>query len=279
MSYLKGVDVSQWQGNINFDQAAPNLDFVLIKMSGGDAGLYFDPKAAQNYEGFKPKNVVVGGYHFAGGTDPIGEAEKFNSAMSPWAEGDVPMLDWEVPHSNPPAWCDQFIDHLASKGIAGGILYMNLATLNAYDWSSPLSKWGLCLADWAVSPDANAPTNHVYVMQQYSDSGTIPGIPTKVDLDAFFGSKEQLTAYGYKAPQPTPAPAPPPAPSPEPVPPAPATPPVAPVPEAPAPPAVPDPPEVKPPVQTPPVVVGPKKLTLFQRIVAFLKLIFIGKDK
>lgn len=197
MSYTQAKDISKWQGN--WQDTGEQI--VMIKMSGGDNGLYMDSKASENYQGAVAAGRAVAGYHFGGG-DQSAEAEAsfFLRAMSPVAENDVFSLDVEASLAEKPdvvQWCDDFIDYLATQNIHGGLLYMNLATLSAHDWSGPLSKWGLWLADWAVSPNANIPTHYTYVMQQYSDG-------PNYDHDAWFGTVDQFKAYGYHAPQPAP---------------------------------------------------------------------------
>lgn len=189
MSYLTGKDISQYQGAWQ----DTGEEFVMIKMSGGDAGLYMDSGATQNYSGAVAAGKVIGGYHFAGGGDPVAEADYFVRAMTPVAEDDVYALDWEIQHSDPVGWCNSFVNEVHTKIGVWPLLYINLSTLNSYDWSPVLANCGLWLADWAVSPDDNAPTNGItYVMQQYADG---PGY----DRDAFFGTREELQAYGYHA--------------------------------------------------------------------------------
>ena len=199
MSYTAAKDISRYQGAFT-DTGEP---IVMIKMSGGDDGLYMDSEASANYQAAVAAGKAVGGYHFGGGvTTAEAEANFFFKAMSPVAENDVFCLDVEAALAARPdvaQWSDDFINYLAGRGVVGGLLYMNLATLNAHDWSAPLAKWGLWLADWAVSPDANVPTNYTYVMQQYSDG-------PNYDHDAFFGSVDQFKAYGFHAAQPVPAP-------------------------------------------------------------------------
>lgn len=209
MSYVAAKDISQWNGNWQ-DTGEP---IVLIKMSGGDDGLYMDSHAASNYAAAVAAGKAVGGYHFGGGVlSAEAEAAYFLKAMSPLAENDVFSLDIEAHLATRPdvvQWADDFIDYMAGMSVHGGLLYMNLSTLLAHDWSGPLSKWGLWLADWAVSPDATIPTHYTYVMQQYNDG-------PNYDHDAWFGTVEQFRAYGYHAketpseptPQPTPEPTP-----------------------------------------------------------------------
>lgn len=202
---IYGKDVSQWN---NYTPGSE--DFVMIKMSGGDAGLYFDSKATVNYNNAVNAGKVVGGYHFAGGGDPVAEADYFVRAMSPVAENDVFALDWEIQHADPVGWCLSFVNEVHAKVGVWPLLYINISTCNTYDWSPVLQNCGLWLAAPSIAYDANAPISHVYVMQQ----GPIVG---GIDQDVFFGDRAQLQAYGYHAPQP-------PAPTPQPTPPAPAPP-------------------------------------------------------
>lgn len=188
------VDISRYQGAWH-DYPA---DIVIIKMSGGDDGLYMDSAASSNYAGAQAAGKHIGGYHFIGWTmGAAQEAAWFWRAMSPVAENDVFALDVEngqvaVP-ANAPEYVMEMISYLETQGVTGGLLYMNLSTLNAHDWSGPLSKWGLWLADWNNDPNATIPTRYPYVMQQYSDG---PGY----DHDEYFGpSLASFDAYGWHA--------------------------------------------------------------------------------
>ncbi len=197
MSWLPAIDVSQYQGAINWSSISEPI--VIIKMSGGDNGLYDDGRAAANYSGAVAAGKAVGGYHFAGGTDPIAEADFFVRAMSPLAENDVLALDWEIQHADPVGWCRSFINHVHDRTGVWCLIYMNLSTLDAYDWSPVLQDSGLWLADWAVAPDANVPTNHAYIMQQYNDGPWC-------DHDAVFMTVGQFKEYGYHSQLVPPAP-------------------------------------------------------------------------
>lgn len=200
MSYLQAIDVSQWQGAI--DWVKVNVPIVIIKMSGGDAGLYMDSKAAYNYDNAVKAGKAVAGYHFGGGTDPIAEADYFLRAMSPLAENDVMILDCEAAlagRSDVVSWCNTFLTHIHDKTAVWPLIYMSLSVLNAHDWTSVLANCGLWIADWQNNPDATI-SNHTYVMHQYSDAGTVPGIAGRVDLDAWFGTLEQFKKYGYHKP-------------------------------------------------------------------------------
>lgn len=185
---LNGKDISQWQGN----WTPGSEDFVMIKMGGGDAGIYMDSKASLNYGNAVNAGKVVGGYWFAGGGDPIAEADYFVRCMSPVAENDVYALDWEIQHADPVGWCNTFVSEVHAKTGVWCLIYLNISTTNAYDWSPVLANCGLWLAAPSFSFDQNAPVSVTYVMQQGA-------IVSGIDSDAFFGDRAQLQAYGYHA--------------------------------------------------------------------------------
>lgn len=222
MSHLTFNDVSQWQGNINW--AAYPYDIAILKMSGGDAGLYTDSKANANYYGAKAAGKAVGGYHFAGGGNAQNEADFFIAAMSPLEQNDVLVLDWEIQHPDPVGWCTAFVNRVHDRTGVWPLIYFNGSTWNAHDWSPVTRNCGVWVAWYGQDPEGNLPVGgKIYVAHQYTSSGSVPGIAGRVDMDAWFGSLDQWKKYGYHKPvapppAPAPAPTPPPAPAPEPVP-------------------------------------------------------------
>lgn len=256
MSHINAVDVSQWNGSINWGAVkASGVEIAIIKMGGGDAGLYTDSKANQNYYNAKAAGLALGGYHFAGGGNAINEADFFVSCMSPIEENDVFVLDWEIQHADPVSWCEQFIQRVHDRTGVWPLMYMNGSTRNAYNWTrGVLANCGFWIAWYGQNPEGTLPVHGSYVMHQYTSDGSVPGIAGRVDLDAWFGSKDQFNKYGYHSSAPTsPAPTPaPPAPDPVPVPQP--TPPPEPVPDPSPPSPTPDPTPIPPtPTPEPPI--------------------------
>lgn len=246
MAYTKALDISRWQGVIDWNAVkSSGYEIAVIKISGGDDGLYYDQRASANYYGAQAAGLSLAGYHFAGGTNPTQEAEYFVKGMRPFAENDVFVLDWEVQHTDPVGWCNTFVNHVHDLTGCWPLIYMNASTANSYDWTPVFQNCGLWVAAWNNDPDGAAVTPHTYVMHQYTSDGSVAGIAGRVDLDAWYGTIDQFKQYGYHAPvappappaQPHPAPTPPapepaPAPVPEPTPtPAPQPAPVPPVPQ------------------------------------------------
>ena len=64
-----GIDVSRWQGKIDYEKVkSEGVEFVFIKL-GGQLGIgkeyYLDPKFKENYEGFKNVGIPIGLYFYS----------------------------------------------------------------------------------------------------------------------------------------------------------------------------------------------------------------------
>jgi GH25 family lysozyme M1 (1,4-beta-N-acetylmuramidase) len=208
MSYTPGLDVSRWQGNINFGAVVgAGYQVAVVKISGGDAGLYYDGKASANYYGFKAAGIPgIGGYHFAGGGDPIAEADFFIAGMRPWVENDVWVLDWEIQHPDPVGWCGAFLQRCHDVAGVWPLLYMNGSTRNAYNWDSngAVANCGKWIAWYGRDPEGTLPVAGVYIMHQYTSSGSVPGIAGNVDLDAVYMDIGHWDMYGWHPAAPAP---------------------------------------------------------------------------
>lgn len=257
MAHVNAIDVSQYQGHPDWNAVKnAGYDIAIIKMGGGDNGLYTDSSANYNYYSAKAAGILLGGYWFAGGGDPTNEADFFVAAMSPLEENDVLVLDWEIQHPDPVGWCTTFVNRVHDRTGVWPLFYANGSTINTYDWSSVRNNCGTWVAWYGQDPEGNLPISGNYVMHQYTSSGSVPGIAGRVDMDAWFGSLDQFKKYGWHAtatPAPIPTPAPPaPEPQSEPTP----IPPPVPVPDptpepTPTPDPIPTPDPVPQPVPTP----------------------------
>ena len=82
---LHGIDVSHWQGNIDYEAVknSGKVDFVIIKAGGSDGGFYEDSKFREYLDGFSNVGIpVLGAYYFVGSgcvstEDGIADADRF----------------------------------------------------------------------------------------------------------------------------------------------------------------------------------------------------------
>lgn len=194
---LLGIDVSNHQGAVDLAAVrGSGRRFVVVKATEGTG--WTDPRCAPTRSGAHAAGLVVGLYHFARAGDPAAEAAAFAGAVGPLHPGEFAVLDWEVRARDPVGWCTAW---LAATRAALGVrplLYLNRSALARSDWTPAVAAGtGLWLAAWDGRPDAvPAGPWPALAMKQYSDAGTVPGIAGPVDLDAFYGTEEDLRALG-----------------------------------------------------------------------------------
>lgn len=191
-------DISYAQGIYNMD-ANPD-PMVMMKMSGaytGSKGLYYDSQAAANYNNAIRLGKIPFMYHFAGGGDPVAEADWFVKACSPLAAGDGLALDWEIEHADPIGWCLAFVNEIFNRTGVWPWVYVDRDRLGRYDWTPVLNKCGLWVPAPDESFDADLNLKYTVIAQQGP-------IVNGVDTDAFFGDLDQLRKYTYQPPPPAP---------------------------------------------------------------------------
>lgn len=194
-----GIDVSHHNGIIDWKTAAtknsPKVDFVYIKCSEGANGK--DNMFLKNVKGCKDNNLKWGPYHFATWNlkpverDAAQEAQFFLSQIQISGKPDMPaILDIEsnvaIPYTKAEmvAYIKTFTDIFKAAGYPIGI-YGSPGFLNSYLPSNhPFIDLPLWIADYtgAINP---VPGWKKVWMHQYTESGTINGVPTpgKTDLN------------------------------------------------------------------------------------------------
>lgn len=91
---INGMDVSAWQGNINWTKAAKNgVRFAYIKVS---QRLYADKLFHQNWSSARAAGVLRGGYHYlVWDRDPLEQAATFCALLKDDPGELPPMADFE----------------------------------------------------------------------------------------------------------------------------------------------------------------------------------------
>ncbi len=197
---LEGIDISQWQGTVNFATVASSgIQFIICKATEGMT--FTDPKFTTNWPAIKANNMVRGAYHYGRpNTDPIAQARHFYRTVKP-SSGDLPcVLDIEATDGQTPAqvryWIQRFCQELRQRMgkppmiYCGYYFWRDNAGNSPYNYNCPL--W---MPRWGVSnpfPLPSAWTN--WTMWQYTATGSVPGITGNVDLDQFNGPMSALNA-------------------------------------------------------------------------------------
>jgi len=191
MSFVPGIDVSHFQGVIDWDRVkAAGIQFAFIKATDGISGK--DPNLAVNMSGAAKAGIPFGLYHFYRPTEDAGA----QAANFLWIDHTLaqlpPVLDLEMDPlkvSDAETWLEAVEDSM----YVVPIVYGSPAFLSAHfeDWSG-VKTYPLWVAEYTDRP---APVSGPWAnwdFWQYSNSGTVNGISGPVDLNWFNGSLDDL---------------------------------------------------------------------------------------
>jgi lysozyme len=196
MPVILGCDVSHWQGSPDFSAVrASGREFVVLKATEGTD--VADAQLAANRSRAHAAGLVVGLYHYARAGDPGAEADWFARTAGELSDGEFVCLDWEVP-GDPVGWCGSWLAAVEQRLGVRSFVYLNRSLRDGHDWT-PVIHGGHPL--WLARYDGSThPVGSgrwpALAMKQYSRSGRLPGVAGAVDLDVFYGTTDQLRAYG-----------------------------------------------------------------------------------
>ncbi|MFS8131113.1 MAG: glycoside hydrolase family 25 protein [Candidatus Dojkabacteria bacterium] len=197
----KGVDISEFQDDVDFDSLKAQVDFVFIRSSFGVG--YTDNKFERNKTEARRVGLARGFYHYAYPQYnlPEEEASYFLSVLNDLQKDELMVLDFEESwNGNKVDWCFRFLKLIQNTLGFKPVLYINLNTANSENWTTVVNgDFGLWIALWD-NDSATAPTTSwpVVALKQYSSTGSIQGVNGSVDLDVFFGDLTLFKKYGYQ---------------------------------------------------------------------------------
>lgn len=186
----EGIDVSGWQGNINYAQVK-NSGIEIVYMKASEGSNFVDPYFNQNYANAKANGLKVGFYHYLTARsveDAIREARFFVSTIS----GKIPdcrlAMDFESFGNLNVTQINEigltFIRTVESLSKKEVVIYSDTSNARSI-FGGELTNYPLWVAQYEVenpTPNGNWST---WVGWQYTDVGEIPGINGYVDRDKF----------------------------------------------------------------------------------------------
>ena len=186
---IKGIDISHWNGDINFDQVkAAGVEFVIIKAGGSDKGFYIDSKFRDNYDRAIAAGLSVGAYYFAGkkfrGIEAgVSDAERFIKILD-GLKFDYPVfIDIEAQENRYKEEITDaviaFCEEMESKGYFVGIYASDISGYKDKLNHDRIKSYAHWVARYGKEPEICKD----HGLWQYSSKGRIPGIIGSVDLD------------------------------------------------------------------------------------------------
>lgn len=206
---MKGIDVSKYQGNINWAKVkAAGIEFVIIRAGYGKSTV--DSKFVRNIEGAIAQGLHVGVYWFIYGIselDMFRNAKKFHETIAPYKD----KIDMKV-------WCDfeydtdryankqgktftkaertalveYFCKYMSDYGYDVGV-YANPDYLK--NKFNDLSEYPLWLAYYSSSKGSYNP-----FMWQHTSKGAVAGISGDVDMNICYEEIDDISVNPYSVP-------------------------------------------------------------------------------
>jgi GH25 family lysozyme M1 (1,4-beta-N-acetylmuramidase) len=199
-AHLSGIDVSSYQGNINWSAVrSSGITFAVTKATEGTG--YLDRFLNANIAGMKRVGIVPCAYHFAHpGIDATAQANYFTNAVRNANGGNFHgllqlMLDLEVTDGRTPAqvwaWTQTFVARVQAVTGRPCIIYTGF-----YFWRDSVGNPNnnlncpLWLAAWVPESQTASLTPQAWrsvgwAFWQYTSTGRVSGIVGNVDRDFF----------------------------------------------------------------------------------------------
>lgn len=196
---IPGIDVSYYQGDIDWEQVAEaGIEFVIVRLGyrgyGQEGKLVEDKKAFQNIEGALKAGLDVGVYFFSQAITVEEALEEADFVLERIEKYDITMpvvYDWEyISEEARTANMDRrtLTDcYLAFCGKIAEAGYTPMPYFNTYQ-----SRDLMILSEledypfWLALYSSRMTFPYRIEMWQYTDSGRVPGIQGNVDINMFF---------------------------------------------------------------------------------------------
>lgn len=192
---LNFLDTSNLQGGYN--PALTGTDAVIVKATQGNWFVdgYCDSVVQQAIAAGMP----WGFYHFADDADAIIEADFFVANCRNYFGKGIPVLDWEGDQSV--TWVNAFVVCVHEQTGVWPWIYANPWRFDQGGVNPNCARWVAGYPDvasptWSQARGWDCPVADGNVVAwQFCSDGRVNGISGNVDLDLFYGNKEQWLAY------------------------------------------------------------------------------------
>lgn len=194
---ILGIDVSQYQGKINFSGLQlqiqnRRIEFIMIRATMGDA---VDKEFKRNWVGTRTLPVLRGAYHYyRPNENSTKQAQNFIKTAKLQSGDLIPILDIEK-HSTIQSrdklreglknWLRIVEEHYGVKPMiyTGDHFFWEVLHDHGFD------EYPIWVANYNAVLE---PETEDWVIWQFSEKGSLPGIGEKIDLNVLRGGKEAL---------------------------------------------------------------------------------------
>ncbi len=185
-----GIDVSKWQGNINWAEASTAVSFAIIRCGfrGTSGNLAVDNYFERNIKNAKANGVKVGVYFYSRAVNEVQAVEEASLAVNLVKNYGVSLpiyIDMEdnaqlgISNEQRNAVINAFCRTVQNSGYTAGV-YANKYWLTNYINAGSLPG---NISVWCAQYNTECTYKGRYDIWQYSSKGSVPGIKGNVDLN------------------------------------------------------------------------------------------------
>lgn len=185
----QGIDVSQWQGYVDFSRVYGS-GIRVVYVRAGEGSSYIDPFWERNFANAKAAGLKVGAYYFVTArtaSQARQQAHQFAVLLEGKALDCRPAMDFEVAEGLSDAEYRQvaavFLESLREYTGKDVLIYSDITNARRLDAS--FSVYPLWVAEYGVSEVEDPYFWNSWAGWQYSDNGRVAGISGAVDRDYF----------------------------------------------------------------------------------------------
>ena len=214
MKMLKGIDVSHYQGNIDWDKVKPQIDFAILRMGlGDDIPSQDDKQFERNYAECTRLGIPFAVYFFSYAVNKAKVAKEIahikrllnGKTLNAPVYIDIENtrgLDWRsISNALMLSIMQEYNLQLNAIGYKMGIYSSRSAFWNekmSDPWYDNISKW---VAEYGDKVNG---FNRPYDIWQYTSKGRVNGINGNVDMNISYNSIFKKPTPAPAAPQPKP---------------------------------------------------------------------------
>ncbi|MBN2005792.1 MAG: glycoside hydrolase family 25 protein [Anaerolineae bacterium] len=210
MDRAKGIDVSRYQGAIDWTQVAQaGYSFAALRATIGD--YYTDPRFVENWAGAQSNAILTTAYHVVKpGIAADAQMMRLFDALSD-RRPDLPLaLDVELKDAETAQrvldMTRACLEILVGEGyraiVYTGAWFWNTLPVAAIEWDDDADLWTAAYTAESYMLQKAWPRGWQagnWRFWQHSNKGRVPGIVGDVDLDVFNGSLNDLLRYAGKS--------------------------------------------------------------------------------
>jgi len=180
--YISGIDVSFYQGNIDWSAVSNEVTFAIIRIGQGTR--IIDEQFENNYNGAKAAGVQLGAYLYCDSLDTAGAEQEANQVLQLLAGK---QFEWPIYYDIEGDALSGDVNGMATTFCS--ILQANNYFCGIYSSASPLSTQfsGEVLSNyaiWVAHYGVDYPGfDGDWGIWQYTSEGSVSGIDGNVDMD------------------------------------------------------------------------------------------------